>query len=117
MTADNCPFCTRIQHGEYDHLYWDLNGDVVRFAPLNPVAPGHMLFIPVQHCEHPDWSAVSAAMGWAENWASAFRHDFNLITSSGPAATQTVAHIHVHYVPRWPGDGLPLPWTNQEEAS
>ena len=40
----------------------------------------------------------------------------NLITSIGPAATQTVPHLHLHLVPRRPGDGLPLPWTPQHSA-
>ena len=35
----------------------------------------------------------------------------NLITSRGAAATQTVFHLHVHVVPRRPGDGLMLPWS------
>ena len=37
--------------------------------------------------------------------------DFNLITSAGSLATQTIGHLHVHIVPRRPGDGLHLPWT------
>ena len=54
-------------------------------------------------------------MEFAARWAEGQEDDFNLITSSGPAATQTIPHIHVHYVPRWPGDGLHLPWTGQEK--
>jgi hypothetical protein len=49
-------------------------------------------------------------------WAK--RHgvgDCNLIASRGPAATQTVPHLHLHLVPRLEGDGLPLPWTGQAE--
>jgi histidine triad (HIT) family protein len=37
--------------------------------------------------------------------------DYNLITSGGREATQTVMHAHVHYVPRRRGDGLKLPWS------
>jgi diadenosine tetraphosphate (Ap4A) HIT family hydrolase len=113
--APDCPFCDRIQRGEVDYVYRDVHEDVVRFAPLNPVSPGHMLFLPMRHAEHRDSSAVAVAMGWAENWAAGFAHDFNLITSSGPAATQTIPHVHIHYVPRHEGDGLPLPWTGQRE--
>jgi histidine triad (HIT) family protein len=36
---------------------------------------------------------------------------FNLITSQGAAATQTVMHLHLHLVPRTDGDGLKLPWS------
>lgn len=37
----------------------------------------------------------------------------NFITSAGPAATQSVFHLHVHLVPRFEDDGLILPWTGQ----
>lgn len=37
--------------------------------------------------------------------------DLNQITSAGPAATQTVFHLHVHLVVRREDDGLSLPWT------
>lgn len=37
--------------------------------------------------------------------------DHNLIINQGPAASQTVEHLHVHYVPRRPNDGLKLPWS------
>lgn len=47
----------------------------------------------------------------AAAYGEAMGTDFNLITSAGAAATQTVAHLHVHYVPRRTGDGLGLPWT------
>ena len=109
---EDCPFCARIARGEFD------GGDparVVHFEPLNPVVSGHRLFVPGSHREHPDSFGVSRAMEFAARWAEGQEDDFNLITSSGPAATQTIPHIHVHYVPRWPGDGLHLPWTGQEK--
>lgn len=40
--------------------------------------------------------------------------DCNFITSSGLDATQTVFHYHMHIVPRHEGDGLRLPWTDQD---
>jgi histidine triad (HIT) family protein len=38
-------------------------------------------------------------------------YDYNIITSMGEYATQTVFHLHVHIVPRRLNDGLHLPWT------
>lgn len=105
-----CPFCRRVDDFDYEQAY---NTTVVRFEPLNPVTQGHMLFVPTWHAEHPDTEAVRAAMGYAEKYAGQQGDDFNLITSSGRTATQTVSHIHIHYVPRRDGDGLHLPWTGQ----
>jgi histidine triad (HIT) family protein len=34
----------------------------------------------------------------------------NVVQSTGSPATQTVAHLHVHVVPRTVGDGLPDLW-------
>ena len=113
LAPTDCPFCGRIQRGEYDDLF----GAVARFEPLNPVTPGHLLFVPSIHVEHPNRGAVGNAMNHAELYASGQPWDFNLITSSGSAATQTVPHIHVHYVPRREGDGLHLPWTGQKKAA
>jgi diadenosine tetraphosphate (Ap4A) HIT family hydrolase len=105
-----CVFCRRINRDQFDYEY---HASVVRFPPLGPVVPGHMLFVPIWHVEHPSQEAVRVAMGYAEKYAQSVGSDFNLITSSGPAATQTIPHIHVHYVPRHLGDGLALPWTGQ----
>lgn len=72
-----------------------------------------LLFVPDWHAEHPDALAVAEAMGaaaaYARDWLP--NAEFNLITSSGRAATQTIDHVHVHLVPRRPGDGLLLPWS------
>ncbi|MFE6860962.1 HIT family protein [Nocardia sp. NPDC057668] len=105
-----CVFCGRIVRGEFDREY---AFGVVRFAPVNPVVAGHMLFVPRAHAEHPDADAVGRSMAAAESYGGERQADFNLITSSGVDATQTVPHIHVHYVPRRSGDGLALPWTGQ----
>jgi len=112
MPNMSCPFCDRVERFDYEQSY----DTVVRFEPLNPVVEGHMLFVPVWHAEHPSLEGVRAAMQWAENYGDHRGEDYNLITSSGPAATQTVAHLHVHYVPRRAGDGLALPWTGQKAA-
>ncbi|RRQ26284.1 HIT domain-containing protein [Rhodococcus sp. Eu-32] len=107
----NCPFCKRIDAYDYEESY---NQFVVRFEPLNPVTPGHMLFVPTEHCEHRTslgTEEIRAAVSYAHSYARHRDDDFNIITSSGSSATQTIPHIHVHYVPRRPDDGLALPWT------
>lgn len=113
----DCPFCQRISKAEYEGVYY--MGRTVFFEPLNPVVPGHRLFVPREHvtdaADDPKITAevFGAAAAYAEH-KRFFHTDFNLITSAGGAATQSVFHLHVHYIPRRKGDGLLLPWTNQE---
>lgn len=110
---EGCAFCGRIERGEYDH--WD--GHNVAFAPLRPVTPGHFLVVPREHVETALMSAEATglAFAFAARMARMMRlEDFNLITSAGARATQTVFHLYVHVVPRTEGDGLHLPWTGQE---
>jgi len=112
--VDSCPFCRRIEDGAVERTSVR---DVVTFEPLNPVTPGHRLFVPVSHVH--DFRRglgpvlVSQAMLAAATWAGDDGSDANLIVSAGPAATQTVRHLHVHLVPRAAGDELQLPWTGQ----
>lgn len=84
--------------------------------PLDPVTEGHVLVI---HPVHTDNFAQSEYV--AQDLASAaaiYAQDHveqaNIITSIGPAATQTVFHTHLHIVPRRLNDDLPLPWTPQQ---
>lgn len=109
----DCPFCARIAAAEYDFS----DEHAVAFEPLNPVTEGHLLVVPREHVAnagaHPlaasRTMALAAQIAGALEWADSY----NLITSAGAAATQTVPHLHIHLVPRRPGDGLALPWTGQ----
>jgi histidine triad (HIT) family protein len=105
-----CVFCTRISRGEYDK---DQPG--FSFEPLNPVVPGHRLFVSPRHLVDASQKPEDAAKVFtaAAEYARRQGDDFNLITSGGVDATQTVFHLHIHYVPRDEGDGLTLPWTGQ----
>lgn len=111
-----CPFC-QILCG-IGRVTWVRNwGTVHAFVPLNPVTEGHVLVVPHKHvrdvAEDPDVSAATmrAAAELARDVGPC-----NVITSAGPEATQTVFHLHLHVVPRRPGDGLALPWTPKETA-
>ena len=103
-----CVFCTRISRGEYDKEWPGFS-----FEPLNPVVPGHRLFVPGEHVmdASQDPAITAKVFAAAAEYARWQGDDFNLITSGGSFATQTVFHLHVHYVPRTCDDGLTLPWT------
>lgn len=111
-----CLFCGRIERRDYDA------GDLhtVTFEPLNPVTPGHRLFVPRTHeadgLRNP--LALATAMQYAALWAAGHKiRACNFISSAGADATQTVFHLHVHLVPRRKGDGLALPWTRQAKEA
>lgn len=109
MNQENCPFCdvTKIKSEIIDY------GSVMVFEPLNPVVPGHILVVPTVHIKDFTRNAQLSAqvMRIAAEVAKARGGDFNLITSKGRSATQTVEHLHIHLVPRKVDDGLKLPWS------
>lgn len=115
----DCVFCTKMDDVLADDgLEWNRQGNICWFRPLNPVVPGHFLFVPYAHVEDAgeNPAVTGAVFAEAARFGEKYRHwygDFNLITSAGTDATQTVFHLHVHYVPRKPNDGLHLPWTGQ----
>lgn len=110
-----CVFCAKIEIGDYE---WG-RAYVVGFTPLNPVTPGHFLFVPRRHVT----DAIDEPLITAETMRAAVEYvkfevcvpveSMNFITSVGEAATQSIRHLHIHLVPRVPGDGLHLPWTGQ----
>jgi histidine triad (HIT) family protein len=89
--------------------------DTVAFIPQKPVVRGHVLIVPNAHVDDVRWDAWISGTTFARaaEYARARNVHCNLITSAGSDATQTVEHLHVHYVPRHAGDGLHLPWTGQ----
>ncbi len=111
-----CVFCT-IVAGRAPATIVAEWPDAIAIVPLGPVVPGHILVIPRVHVadlgEDPFVTAVTAHRAAQLGAAIRSEHgvDLNLITSAGPAATQTIHHLHLHLVPRVAGDGLALPWT------
>jgi histidine triad (HIT) family protein len=112
-----CVFCA-IAAGEAPATVVREWPDVIAIRPRGGVNAGHTLVIPRAHVADagtdPEVSARTMACA-AELMAG--HRDANIITSKGSAATQTVFHLHLHVVPREAGDGLPLPWTPQQETA
>lgn len=113
MTA--CPFCA-IVSGEADADVIKEWPETLAIVPLNPVTPGHWLILPTRHVADAttDPAITATTMHRAAQLAADIGDPCNIITSVGAPATQTVFHLHI--VPREHGDGLPLPWTPQQEA-
>lgn len=118
----DCDFCKIVDRQiEADRIYED--EATLAFAPLAPAVRGHTLVIPKIHLrDFLDGSEaiacnvshttrrVAEGIGRALNPAG-----FNVITSAGEAATQTVFHFHVHVVPRWKNDRMGDIWPRPSE--
>jgi len=103
----NCPFCTLAPERIIDS-----NEFGVTIRDGFPVSPGHTLVIPKRHIG--SWFTISNAeqLGLLDLLARAkvvlqeeFKPDgYNVGINDGPAAGQTVPHLHMHLIPRYKGD-------------
>lgn len=116
--SETCVFCRIIAGTEPATVVreWD---DAVAIVPRGGVNSGHTLVIPRRHVNNAvvDPTVTAWTMARAAELGAELDCDLNLITSVGTLATQTVMHLHIHLVPRAAGDGLPLPWTPQQESA
>lgn len=115
----DCVFCAIAAEKapSQEHEPW---WPMVVVDPIGPHAPGHKLVIPPSHLndatsdlyESPKVFMAAVKVG------KLTRRPFNIITSVGAGATQSVFHLHVHVIPRGDGDGLPArwPWVAQGEG-
>ena len=102
-----CPFCTlppeRI-------LLTSAHGIVIRDG--YPISPGHTLVIPRRHVD--SFFNLTAderidLMELLDQAKVGIEHEFkpntyNIGINDGPAAGQTVPHLHIHLIPRYAGD-------------
>lgn len=118
MRDPDCLFC-KIVAGELpsQRVYEDER--TVAFMDINPATRGHMLVVPRAHSvdllstEPADLAAtIATAQRQARMAMERLRADgVNLLNSCGAAAWQTVFHLHLHVIPRYPDDPMRLPWT------
>jgi len=106
-----CPFCEIIA-GRAPAEIVRRSDDALAIVPLNPVTPGHLLVIPTVHvADFAEDSEVSAKVMLRVAELCEGPEAYNVITSKGTGATQSVFHLHLHVIPRTEGDGLALPWS------
>jgi histidine triad (HIT) family protein len=88
-------------------------GNCLVFEPLDPITKGHLLVINKKHSDDftDDSDLFAETCKVASKIAKDKGGDYNLITSKGKDATQTVFHCHIHLVPRTKDDKLKLPWS------
>ncbi|HET7853282.1 MAG TPA: HIT family protein [Candidatus Methylomirabilis sp.] len=107
-----CLFCQIAQGERPSHTIFAGDG-VMAFLDIFPCAPGHTLVIPRQHYatlsdmppEEVGRLFQAAAMVAAKVQGALGAAGFNLGINNGKAAGQEVFHVHIHIIPRYPGDG------------
>lgn len=108
----SCIFC-RIVSGEIRAEIVAREPGAVALLDVSPLADGHVLIVPEAHVARvEDLAAAEAAALFAAvaRLAGPVREAVGSAGSTiginnGDATGQTVPHVHVHIVPRWPDDG------------
>src|SRR5262245_15695491 len=107
-----CVIC-RIVAGEIPAEVVARTGDAVAFLDIEPLADGHTLVVPMAHAPTIEALEPGAADGLfrlvrrlADPVRTAVGAAGTTIgVNNGEGSGQTLPHVHVHIVPRWPGDG------------
>lgn len=117
MKRDDCIFC-KIANGDIPSktLFEDERFRVI--LDLAPATRGHALILPKEHAadlfELPEEIAAGAlvvAKKVAAKMSEKLHCDgLNLVQNNGEAAGQTVAHFHIHMIPRYRDDGQQINW-------
>jgi histidine triad (HIT) family protein len=111
LREERCAFCPIIE-GDAPANIIERGERHIAFVPLGPHVPGHVLFVPTEHL--PDATTnperAGSVLAEAARYVAEQGIEANIITSVGPAATQSVPHLHVHVIPRGADDGLPARW-------
>ncbi len=119
-----CVFCRIAQRREAAEIVYE-DDELIAFLALAPLAEGHALLATKRH-----FSSIVAVpaplqgrmMTTGARLAVALAKvteadGFNLLLANGVCAGQTVRHAHLHVVPRFSLDGLPLPPSGGEPPS
>lgn len=115
MADRPCVFCA-IVAGDAPASVVFADDDLVAFLDIHPMRPGHTLVVPRAHAGHLAQVAApvrarlwqrAGEIGNAMRASSLGCLDVNIVLNDGPAANQTVPHVHVHVIPRTRRD-LPL---------
>jgi len=103
-----CPLCERVGAGRFicENVF------AVAFHDGYPVSPGHTLVVPRRHVAdffsltQEEQTAIWSLLPGARRVLEDSHHPaaYNIGVNAGQAAGQTVAHVHIHLIPRYAGD-------------
>ena len=113
----DCVFC-RIRDGRTPAMKVFEDERTICIMDINPLSAGHCLVLSKAHAATIFDAQVvdlQAAIVTAQRVAIALKQTLepdglNVLQANGPAAFQSVAHFHLHLIPRWMRDGLGFDW-------
>ena len=116
-TDSTCVFC-KIVAGQLPAFKLLEDDTTIAFMDINPVNPGHALAVAKGHWPTVDVipaDVLAAVARCAQKIAKAEMTvlkpaGVNLVQANGPAAGQSVPHLHIHIMPRRAGDDVTLNW-------
>ena len=113
----DCVFCM-IRDGKIPSAKVYDDERTLAFMDINPLSRGHCLVVTKAHAAtlyDAEVEDLKAAIATAKKVAGALRKalspdGLNVLQANGAAAFQSVAHFHLHLIPRWTGDGKGFDW-------
>ncbi len=109
-----CVFC-EIVAGREPASVVHSDAAIIAFMDLHPINAGHLLVVPRAHAARLadlDKRLGAAMFAVGQRLAGAIRRSglpcqgVNLFVADGEIAGQQVMHVHLHVLPRTPGDGF-----------
>ena len=115
--ATDCVFC-KIRDGQIPSMKIQEDERTLTFMDINPLNSGHCLVVTKRHAAtifEAEVEDLMAAIATARKVALAIQEaikpdGLNMLQANGAAAFQSVAHFHLHLIPRWTNDGKGFDW-------
>lgn len=113
---NQCIFCEIVNETAAASVVYR-DDTCLAFMDIQPVNPGHLLVIPIDHAANLAElnSKISGHLfEVAQRLAASLRKStvrcegVNIFLADGEAAGQEVFHLHLHVIPRFSGDGFAL---------
>lgn len=108
----NCVFC-KILAGELPSVRVHEDDTVIAFMDIYPLRQGHVLIIPREHHQQVHKLAAETRAHLIDTGSRIAQALYNsslkpaavhYMINDGPAAQQSVPHVHLHVLPRYKGD-------------
>lgn len=114
----DCVFC-KIRDGQIPSVKVYEDDKTFCIMDINPLSRGHCLVITKVHAAtlvESKSDDLAAAIATARRVARAIKaalkpDGLNMLQANGAAAFQSVAHFHLHLIPRFTNDGKGFDWT------